>query len=432
MTALEDFKTQEQQDFGASSARQLSQSVQDLFKTCGDLRAQKALPEGLDFGTGPDLYGSAAYTGGRLPASIVMADNTEENLEASKIKAPSESLARPSVIRTREDEAIWDEMQKPHKLGKHESATHIGLTPEVIAEMQKKGQASKLEFFDSTASSGNGLNTGVLIAQVHRDNLDETFSQSLARLHPADAPPGAKPGIDYFNVNDFTARKGVQEAASATPHLVTTLQELRDCKWAKDIHVWKRHPLEFTDYNAENSRMEIDSRASYKRQIETLAHEGYHATHQDLDKLYAGSSALGEKDYVDLKMKQEAGAFLREILVNEELRKNRPDLGNEAIAFVWVDPQNKTGEPVKQVMNNLLVKNNGQIDEKASLDAIEKFIRHHQAAIGNANGIGYKRDEHGNLATKDYVANAKSGYTEYSNPAKFRASQVHLKQEQYI
>jgi hypothetical protein len=42
-------------------------------------------------------------------------------------------------------------MQQPHKLGEHESATHIGLTPEVIADMQKKGQASKLEFFDSKA-----------------------------------------------------------------------------------------------------------------------------------------------------------------------------------------------------------------------------------------------------------------------------------------
>lgn len=80
-----------------------------------------------------------------------MADETEQKLDAPKIQAPSDALARPSVIRTKEDEAIWDEMQKPHKLGKHESATHIGLSPEVIAEMQAKGQASKLEFFDSAA-----------------------------------------------------------------------------------------------------------------------------------------------------------------------------------------------------------------------------------------------------------------------------------------
>lgn len=80
-----------------------------------------------------------------------MTDETEQKPDAQKIQRLPDALIRPSVIRTKEDEAIWDEMQKPHKLGKHESATHIGLTPEVIAEMQKKGQASKLEFFDSAA-----------------------------------------------------------------------------------------------------------------------------------------------------------------------------------------------------------------------------------------------------------------------------------------
>ncbi len=80
-----------------------------------------------------------------------MADETEQKLDAPKIRPTSDALTRPSVIRTKEDEAIWDEMQKPHKLGKHESATHIGLSPEVIAEMQKKGQGSKLELFDSKA-----------------------------------------------------------------------------------------------------------------------------------------------------------------------------------------------------------------------------------------------------------------------------------------
>ncbi len=80
-----------------------------------------------------------------------MTEDAEQKLDAPKILPPSDALTRPSVIRTKEDEAIWDKMQKPHKLGEHESATHIGLTPEVIAEMQKKGQASKLEFFDSAA-----------------------------------------------------------------------------------------------------------------------------------------------------------------------------------------------------------------------------------------------------------------------------------------
>lgn len=80
-----------------------------------------------------------------------MTDETEQKLDAPKIQPPTDALSKPVSIRTREDAEIWEAMQQPHKLGKHESATHIGLTPEVIAEMQKKGQGSKLELFDSKA-----------------------------------------------------------------------------------------------------------------------------------------------------------------------------------------------------------------------------------------------------------------------------------------
>lgn len=151
MARVEDFQNRESQGIEGSNALMLSQSVQNLFEAKSGISGQNILPELLDFGTGSELYLSAAYTGERLSARIFMADETEQKLDAPKIQAPSDALARPSVIRTREDEVIWDEMQKPHKLGKHESATHIGLTPEVIAEMQAKGQASKLEFFDSAA-----------------------------------------------------------------------------------------------------------------------------------------------------------------------------------------------------------------------------------------------------------------------------------------
>lgn len=130
----------------------LSRSAQNLFQPISRAIANSGDTSwALDFGTGADLYRSAAYTGERLSASIFMTDETEQKLDAPKIQPASDALTRPSVIRTKEDEAIWDKMQEPHKLGKHESATHIGLSPEVIAEMQKKGQASKLEFFDSTA-----------------------------------------------------------------------------------------------------------------------------------------------------------------------------------------------------------------------------------------------------------------------------------------
>lgn len=109
-----------------------------------------------------------------------MADEVEQKLDVQKIQPPSDALTRPSVIRTKEDEAIWDEMQKPHKLGKHESATHIGLTPEVIAEMQKKGQASKLEFFDSTAEGAQeALQKPVTEQTLIADNVDSNDANKV-------------------------------------------------------------------------------------------------------------------------------------------------------------------------------------------------------------------------------------------------------------
>jgi hypothetical protein len=78
-----------------------------------------------------------------------MPDEIEQKTEVAKIQPPSDSLAKPSVIRTREEEAIWEQMQQ--KDTKHESATHIGLSPEVIKELEARGLGQKLTLFDSKA-----------------------------------------------------------------------------------------------------------------------------------------------------------------------------------------------------------------------------------------------------------------------------------------
>jgi len=103
-------------------------------------------------------------------AVLPMADETEQKQEAPKIQPASDTLIQPNSIRTKEDEAIWAKMQEPHKLGEHESATHIGLTPEVIADMQKKGQASKLVFFDSKAEEA--------LAALQKPQVDRTLIAS--------------------------------------------------------------------------------------------------------------------------------------------------------------------------------------------------------------------------------------------------------------
>jgi hypothetical protein len=84
---------------------------------------------------------------------------------------------------------------------------------------------------------------------------------------------------------------------------------------------------------------------------------------------------------------------------------------------MWVDRANPKGEPQKQDMNSLLVRDNGKINEEASLEKLETFLRAHPAAIKDRNG-GYTKDSSGNYAMNDYVlhyGNAHGSYKEEFN-----------------
>jgi hypothetical protein len=151
-----------------------------------------------------------------------------------------------------------------------------------------------------------------------------------------------------------------------------------------------------------------------------------------LDKLYAGQKPVTESEYVNIKMRQEAGSFLRETLVNEDLTKNRPDLGTKPIEYMWVDPKNPTGEPRRQVINDLLVRNGDHVDEKKSLAVIEKFLREHPAAVRQSDGSGYERDKDGKLVSNDYVEQKRSGYAGYSNADNYARTKDHLRDKGYI
>lgn len=127
---------------------ELSQTVQDFFRPLDHASKAGNADAVLDFGTGAALYQSVAYTGEIVSARVFMVDEVEQKTDATKIQGPTDALSRPSVIRTKEDAALWDAMQSKSNA---ESATHIGLSDEVIAQMKSKGQASKLELFDSAA-----------------------------------------------------------------------------------------------------------------------------------------------------------------------------------------------------------------------------------------------------------------------------------------
>lgn len=101
MTGLEGWHNTERQNFeqgNQGEAVSLSRSVQDFYQPAERKQNVESLPWALDFGTGADLYQSAAYTGGRLSASALMTDEVEQKPEATKIRRPSDAAAEAGVI----------------------------------------------------------------------------------------------------------------------------------------------------------------------------------------------------------------------------------------------------------------------------------------------------------------------------------------------
>lgn len=71
-----------------------------------------------------------------------MSEEIERKPDRAKIEPASDAIAKPSVIKTEEQQALWEQMLQKDDGG---SATHIGVSPEVIAEMKRKGLAQQLE-----------------------------------------------------------------------------------------------------------------------------------------------------------------------------------------------------------------------------------------------------------------------------------------------
>lgn len=248
--------------------------------------------------------------------------------------------------------------------------------------------------------------SGKLIEGALNGFRQETEVERHTRIMKEHSAAGA-------TLSSFFQRPGLKDAISAAPSFAESVRDLNECKWSDSIRIWRGHPTEITDYSAEYNLIELDSKDGARRQTEVFAHEAYHATHQDLNKLYGSAKPVLEDQYVDIKMQQEAGAFLQELKVNEELKVSRPDLGYAPVSYMWIDNQHPKGPVHKQVMNDLLVRRDGQIDQKASLEKIETFLRAHPAAQKD-NANGYQVDTSGNYIVKDYVQHYRSGHSDYA------------------
>lgn len=289
----------------------------------------------------------------------------------------------------------------------YDAGTHVALKPDEVsnAEWQQK-EPEALDLGDQQKLA------------IRDDYLDRTEYKE-----ESDAERHIRIMKEHYAAGETVAsliqRPGVKDAISGSATFAHVVQDLKACKWGDSIRIWRGSPTEITDYSAEYNLMELDSKDGVRRQAEVFAHEGYHATHQDLDKLYGNTNRVSEKTFLDTKMHQEAGAFLEEIKTNEDLHRSRPnplrpgDDPNKHVEYMWVDKGNPKAEPQKQDMNALLVRDvHGKIDEIDSLKRIEAFLREHPAAIKDEKGR-FMKDPSGSYLMNDYVLHYTKSYTRY-------------------
>jgi hypothetical protein len=305
----------------------------------------------------------------------------------------------------------------------YNAGTHVALKPDEVsnAEWQQK----EPEALDLGDQQKLAIRDDYLDRTEYKEESDAERHIRIMKEHYAAGE----------TVASFIQRPGTKDAIRASASFALAVQDLNECKWGSAIRIWRGHPTEITDYSAEFNLMELDSKDGARRQAEVFSHEAYHATHQDLDKLFGTGESVSKKDYVDIKMHQEAGAFLQEIKTNEDLHRSRPnplhsgDDPNKHIEFMWVDKANPKAAPHKQDMNALLVREHGKINEAASLKRIESFLREHPAAIKDGAGE-FEKDSSGNYRMNDYAQHYESGHEEYRK--KFSKNREYLLKMGYI
>ena len=185
--------------------------------------------------------------------------------------------------------------------------------------------------------------------------------------------------------------------------LTSLVSEMQKRPWT--VNAVFDNDSRFQDYDAFTNTIHLGTKWNDATKIDNFGHEAYHATHQDLDKLYGPTNHVGKQEYLKIKMGQEAGAFLTEFKVNQEL-------GHKPTSYEYAE-----GSEVKhQKIGDLVQYKDAArttIDEPASKAAIAKFIGEHHAPIRKPDGRPERNMFTGEIQTDSYPKQHERGYEEY-------------------
>ena len=152
---------------------------------------------------------------------------------------------------------------------------------------------------------------------------------------------GVSPVVDAY-------RKSLA-ASNDEPYKSPTLEHvffrLQNCPWSDEIKILRNVSNANKDYNPATMTIEIGGTLSAPRQIETFAHEAFHASHRDLFNLYLNPD-LKEKEggiatldeYRNARFGAEVKAFETEIKIHLELTSKMEGSNPITMAIVKKGP----------------------------------------------------------------------------------------------
>lgn len=172
--------------------------------------------------------------------------------------------------------------------------------------------------------------------QEHKDQLairDDYLNRERQKPTPQDGQTiSLKQLLEDYKTPFMDTYERSKNLKDGEPGKSKTLEEvidrLRNCPWADQIMIKFDSRAENTEYRNTDSTIIIRPQDPPEKQIENFAHEGYHATHQFLSKLYEHGKQT-KQDFVDIWLQGEVNAMLTETRVFHELglKGNPPKFG---------------------------------------------------------------------------------------------------------
>lgn len=274
---------------------------------------------------------------------------TDDADKAKEIQKPliAPEVLRGGVIKNGEQQADWRTTQHAHMLGQDESATDLFYKPghaelprqkfELIDSAVDASPAKTADDNEQVLDSATYLANGTVLEKerlsrhVRKETTEPVIAlrddylnrYELKPLLPIDGQTMTlHEALTVFKTPFMDAYEHSRKLKNGEPGKSKTLEEvvdrLKECPWMDKIRIKFDSRAENPEYDDFNSTITIRPQDKPDRQIANFAHEGFHATHQFLSKLY-DSGIVSPKEFEDIWMKGEVDAMLTEAKVFLEL-----------------------------------------------------------------------------------------------------------------